>query len=142
MKVRDAMAHTVSSVRPDDQIGTAAEAMKREGSGFIPVVEGETLVGVLTDRDIVLRCVVDAPEGHDPREMTVGDVMTADPSTVGPDAELDEAARLMGNDEIRRLPVVDGGRHLLGVLSHGNLVQATSGAGAGAAATLGVTRGA
>jgi len=48
----------------------------------------------------------------------------------------------MSNDEIRRLPVVDGGRHLLGVLSHGNLVQATSGSGAGAAATVGVTRGA
>lgn len=139
MKVRDAMAHTLSCASPDDPIGKAAEMMRDEGAGFLPVADDARLVGVLTDRDIVLRCVADG--SGDPRDARVGDVMTVDPVAVGPDQELSEAARLMNDAAIRRLPVVEGTR-LVGVLSHGNLVQATAGAGPGLAATIGVTRGA
>lgn len=140
MKVRDAMAHTVSCTRPDDDVGTAAELMRQEGAGFLPVLDGTRVVGVLTDRDIVLRGIV---EGHgDPRDMRVSEVMTPEVTSVAPDSELEEAARLMNDHEVRRLPVIEGDGHLVGVLSHGNLVQASAGSAPGMAATIGVTRGA
>lgn len=139
MRVRDAMASTISCVAPGDRIEDAARAMREEDAGFIPVVEGDRLVGVLTDRDIVLRCIAEGLA--DPREGTVGQVMSTEVRTVSPDDDLERAAEAMSGGEVRRLPVVEGGR-LVGVLSHGNLVQATGGTGPGRAATTGVTRGA
>ena len=139
MKVRDAMASTVTTVTTDDRIQDAAKAMRSEDAGFLPVVEGGRLVGTLTDRDIVVRCIA---EVDDPRECTVGQVMSTDVHTVGPDDDLEEAARIMSDAQVRRLPVVEDGGGLVGVLSHGNLVQATDGAGPGRTATTGVTEGA
>jgi CBS domain-containing protein len=112
--------------------------MKREDAGFIPVCEGNALMGVITDRDIVLRGIADGAGGLDePAER----IMTRDPATIEAGASLDDAASLMEQREIRRLPVVDGGR-LVGILSHGNIVQATRSEGPADRATLGVTRGA
>lgn len=139
MQVRDAMARTVTCLTVGDDLGAAAAAMREESAGFIPVLDDGRLVGVVTDRDIVLRWLADG--GGDPHEVTVDEIMTSAPVAVGPDQDLADAARLMSDSEVRRLPVVDGER-LVGVLSHGNLVQATAGAGPGLAATIGVTRGA
>lgn len=139
MKVRDAMAKTITCASPGDRIDDAARAMSAEGAGFLPVVDNGGLVGVLTDRDIVLRCIAEGPAN--PRECSVGEVMSTDVRTISPDDDLGEAARIMSEGEIRRLPVVEGGR-VVGVLSHGNLVQATTGEGPGKDATLGVTEGA
>jgi CBS domain-containing protein len=127
------------TVWPDDKIGEVARAMKEEGTGFLPVCESDSVVGVITDRDIVVRCLAG---GHaDALEEPASHCMSTEVLTVDGDAELDEAARLMEQHEVRRLPVVKEGR-LIGVLSHGNLVQATRSEGAGDRATLGVTRGA
>lgn len=138
MKVREAMAETVTSASPADMVAGAAQAMREEDAGFLPVLDGDRLVGVLTDRDIVVRVVA---ERADPSEVSVGDVMSTDVQTVAPDDDLSDAAKLMSDGEVRRLPVVEGGR-LVGVLSHGNLVQATEGKGPGRTATTGVTQGA
>jgi CBS domain-containing protein len=138
MKVREAMAETVTSASPADTVADAARAMREEDAGFLPVLDGDRLVGVLTDRDIVVRVVA---ERADPSEVSAGDVMSANVQTVAPDADLSDAAKLMSDGEVRRLPVVEGGR-LVGVLSHGNLVQATEGKGPGRTATTGVTQGA
>ena len=139
LKVRDAMATTIGVASSTDTVTRAAELMREEGAGFIPVCDGDRLVGVVTDRDIVVRCIA---EGHgDPAAETVEHVITQYPLTIAPDADLDAAAELMGRAQVRRLAVVDDGR-LVGVLSHGNLVQATQGDGAAAQLTLGVTRGA
>lgn len=141
MKVRDAMAKTISSASPDDTIVQAANLMKQEGCGFIPVTsEGRRLVGVVTDRDIVVRCLA---AGHgDVLTETVDHVMSADPLlSVGPDEDIAQAAKLMDEREVRRLAVVDDGE-LIGVLSHGNLVQAVQGGDIAMQATQGVTRGA
>jgi CBS domain-containing protein len=140
MKVREAMAETVSSASPGDRIQDAARAMRDEDAGFIPVVDGDRLVGVLTDRDIVLRSVAEG--ATDPRDGRVADIMSTNVRTIAPEDDLDEAARIMKEAEIRRLPVVEQGGRLVGVLSHGNLVQATDGRGAGREATTGVTQGA
>ena len=138
MKVRDAMAKTVSSAMKSDRVIDIARKMKQEDAGFIPVVEnGGTMVGVITDRDIVIRCIA---EGHDPRSETAEHLMSREVTIISPDDDLDEAARKMEREEIRRLPVAEKGR-LVGVLSHGNLVQATKNKTA-EKVTEGVTRGA
>lgn len=139
MKVRDAMATTVSTATPEDTLDTVAKLMKQEDAGFIPITEqDQRLVGVVTDRDIVIRCIA---EGHNPVGEPVSHAMTQETVTIAADEDIEKAAELMGRAEVRRLAVVEGDR-LVGVLSHGNLVQATGGQGAGAKATEGVTRGA
>jgi CBS domain-containing protein len=137
MKVRDAMAKLVHRAKKNDKVGDVANTMKREDIGFMPVVDGEMVIGVITDRDIVINCIA---EGHDPRGETAEHLMSRDVTTVSPDEDIEEAGRKMERGEIRRLPVVDNGR-LVGVLSHGNLVQATKNKTA-EKVTEGVTRGA
>ena len=139
MQVKEAMAKTIGIASPRDPMRKVAQLMKREDSGFIPICEGDTLQGVITDRDIVVRCMADGHEDilNEPAEHC----MTRNPATIESSASLDDAAQLMERLEVRRLPVVEGGR-LVGVLSHGNLVQATRSEGPADTATLGVTRGA
>jgi CBS domain-containing protein len=140
MKVRDAMAQTITCVAPGDRIEEAARAMRAEGAGFLPVVDDGRLVGVLTDRDIVIRCIAEGSD--DPRACAVSEAMSTDVRTVAPEDDLEDAARAMAEGEVRRLPVVGDGGRVVGVLSHGNLVQAVQGEGPARDATLGVTKGA
>ena len=137
MNVRDAMARIVHRAKKDDKVGDVANTMKQEDIGFMPVVDGEMLIGVITDRDIVISCIA---EGHDPRGETAEHLMSREITVISPDDDLEEAGRMMEREEIRRLPVVENGR-LVGVLSHGHLVQATKNQIA-ERATEGVTRGA
>jgi CBS domain-containing protein len=138
MKVREAMAKTVSSARKSDKVIDVARKMKQEDAGFMPVVEDRgTVIGVITDRDIVLRCVA---EGHDPRSESAEHLMSREVTIITPEDDIEEAASKMEREEIRRLPVTEKGR-LVGVLSHGNLVQATKNKTA-EKVTEGVTRGA
>jgi CBS domain-containing protein len=111
--VKDAMTAEVKVATPSQSLTDAASLMKQEDVGSVPVVDGERLVGVLTDRDIVVRGIAD---GSDPRSVQVGDIASRDVVTVRPDDDLDEALRLMGQHQVRRLPVVDDG-HLVGVLA-------------------------
>ena len=139
MKVREAMAKTISTALPTDTVRQVAELMKEEDCGFVPVVEEGHLVGVVTDRDIVVRCLAD---GHDDlgNEMAT-EVMSTKVVTVGPEDDIKEAAHRMATAEVRRLPVVVDG-YVVGVLSLGNLIQATQDAGPAVEAVLGVTHGA
>jgi CBS domain-containing protein len=138
MKVKDAMAKTISSATKNERIVDVAKKMKQEDAGFLPIVEnGGRLVGVITDRDIVIRCIA---EGHDPSRDTVEHCMTAQAVTISPEDDIQDAARKMEGEEIRRLAVTENGR-VVGVLSHGNLVQAAGGKTA-EKVTEGVTRGA
>lgn len=138
MQVRDAMASTISTVRPNDSVKHAAELMRQEDAGFMPVCDNDRIVGVITDRDIVTRCIAN---GHDVRNETVEHCMSRDIKSIDANADLDEAGQRMGSQQVRRLAVLENGR-LVGVLSHGNLVQATHDEGPGKTATVGVTRGA
>ena len=140
MKVRDAMATDVRTVSSDSSIAEAARVMRDAGTGFLPVVDGARPVGAVTDRDIVVRFVAEG--GADAKGTPVSEVMTSRVSTIGPDDDLTAAGDAMRDKEIRRLIVVDEAAAVVGVLSHGALVQATDGEGAGRQATLGVTEGA
>jgi len=139
MKVSEAMAKTISTVTPSDPIRKVAQTMKQEDSGFIPVCENDRLVGVITDRDIVIRGLAggDGNILDQPAER----LMSREVRTVEADADIDSAGETMSRYAVRRLPVVDHGR-LVGILSHGNLVQATKAKGPAEKATLGVTKGA
>jgi CBS domain-containing protein len=111
--VKDAMTSDVKTATPSQSLTDAAMLMKQEDVGAIPVVDGERLVGVVTDRDIVIRGIAD---GSDPHAIQVGDIASRDVVTVRPDDDLDEALRLMAQHQVRRLPVVEDGR-LVGVVA-------------------------
>jgi CBS domain-containing protein len=117
--VKDAMTFDVKTATPSQSLTDAAKLMKQEDVGSVPVVDGERLVGVVTDRDIVVRGVAD---GSDPRAVQVGDIASRDVVTVRPDDDLDDALRLMAQHQVRRLPVVDDG-HLVGVLAQADVAQ-------------------
>jgi CBS domain-containing protein len=140
MRLIDAMATDVRTVTTDEGVAAAARAMRDAGTGFLPVLEGGRPVGVVTDRDLVVRFLADG--GADAEGTLVRDVMTRDVTTLGADQDLEAAAALMRERRVRRLVVTDADGVVVGVLSHGDLVQATDGEGAGREATLGVTEGA
>jgi CBS domain-containing protein len=93
--------------------------MRDEDVGFAPIVDGDRLVGTLTDRDIAVRVVA---EGRDPNETLVRDVATNNLITVDPEDDLDEAMRLMARHQVRRVAVVQGGR-LVGVVAQADVAR-------------------
>jgi CBS domain-containing protein len=111
MAIADVMSFRVVTVKPDDPVSLAIARMLEEGIGSVAVCEGERLVGIFTERD-VLRL---AGEGPDFAEVRVGDVMTTQLATLAPDNDILDAARLMGERKIRHLPVVEG-ENLLGIV--------------------------
>jgi len=117
--VKDAMSSDVKTATPSLSLADAAKLMKQEDVGSVPVVDGERLIGMLTDRDIVVRGIAD---GSDPHAVTAGDIASRDIVTIRPDDDLDEALRLMAQHQVRRLPVVDDG-HLVGVLAQADVAQ-------------------
>lgn len=105
--VRDAMTPDPRTTRPTESLADAAQIMKTEDVGAVPVVDDGQLVGMLTDRDIAIRAVA---EGLDGQNVNVGDVASRDPISVEAEQDLDEALRLMAQHQVRRLPVVEDGR--------------------------------
>ena len=93
--------------------------MREDDCGSLPVVRDGTLVGIVTDRDIVIRAAAD---GRDLKTTKVSEVMSADPITIGPEADIDDAAKLMAERQVRRLPVVDKG-HLVGIIVTAQLAR-------------------
>ena len=118
--VRHAMTESPQTIRPDMNAADAAGMMKSEDIGVLPVVEADQLVGLVTDRDLVLRVLA---ERKDPMEVKVGDIATKSPITVTPDMRLSQARELMGEHKVRRLPVMKGDQ-LVGILSMGDLAWA------------------
>src|SRR6266545_722791 len=113
------MAFRVVTVGPDDRVRLAIARMLEEGIGSVAVCEGERLVGIFTERD-VLRL---AGEGPEFAEVRVGDVMTRNPVTLAPGDDVLDAARLMGERKIRHLPVLEG-ENLLGMVGIREIVRA------------------
>ena len=118
MLVRHAMAASPVTATPDLNAADAARLMASHDIGAVPIVEGERLVGLVTDRDLVLRVLASR---KDPRSVRLGDIATSrELATVTPDMQLCDARALMGERRIRRLPVVKEGR-LVGMLSLGDV---------------------
>ena len=117
--VKDVMTRDARACEPNATVREAAELMAREDVGPIPVVEDGRLVGIVTDRDIVIRVVT---EGRDPGQTTVGEIATKELVTVGPDDELEDAMRLLAEHQVRRLPVVEGDR-LVGIVAQADIAR-------------------
>lgn len=118
MQVRDLMNPGVVSITPGESAALAARLLSRHNVGSLPVCgEDGNLRGIVTDRDIVTRCV--AAE-EDPAQTPVRDIMTRNCTTVSPDDDPREATRLMAAKQVRRLPVVEGGK-VVGMVSLGDL---------------------
>ena len=118
--IRDAMTSNPRSVDTSSTVIEAARLMKEADVGPIPVVDGDRLVGIVTDRDIAIRVVA---EGRDPQSVTVGEIASKDLVTVDPQQELDEALRLMAQHQVRRLPVVEEDGRLVGILAQADVAQ-------------------
>jgi len=119
-EVKDAMTSNPCTIDADQTVAYAAKMMRDEDVGIAPVVEGERLVGTLTDRDIAVRVVA---EGKDPQTLKARDVASTSVITVAPQQDLDEALRLMANHQIRRLPVVEGDGRVVGVLAQADVAE-------------------
>jgi len=117
MKVRDVMTERIAKAMPETTLEEIAMMMKTENTGAIPVIDEDELIGIVTDRDIVMRCVA---EGGDPTQMTAEDIVSEELDTIDPDSEVEEALHMMSQKQIRRLPVVDNGE-LIGMLSIGDI---------------------
>jgi CBS domain-containing protein len=129
MKVRDAMTTEVQLCTPDDTLRDAAEAMAALNCGLLPVTDNERLVGMISDRDIAIRGVA-MGRGPDSR---IGDVMTADVKYCFEDQDIEEVTANMGDIQVRRLPVLNRKKQLVGIIALGDIARAHSGDGTAAA---------
>ena len=120
MKIRNVMTDTVIRISPEETAAVAARMLTHYNIGSLPVCGRDGRVcGVITDRDLVIRCVA---AGKDPGKTRVRDLMTGTVVAARPDMDLAAAAALMGREQIRRLPVVENGR-LCGMVSLGDLAE-------------------
>jgi len=134
MKVRDAMTRDVRIANPDETIRSAARAMAEIDAGVLPVGENDRLVGMITDRDIVVRAVA-AGKSQDTR---VREVMTLDLCYCFEDQDIDDIAEDMYAKKVRRLPVVNRDKRLVGILSLADMARADGHAGATSGALHGI----
>jgi CBS domain-containing protein len=118
--VREVMTSKLCSIDTDKTVAYAAKMMRDEDVGIAPIVEGDRLVGVLTDRDIAVRVVA---EGGDPEQVKVTEVASRDLVTLDPQQDLSEALRLMARHQVRRLPVVEEDGRLVGVLAQADVAK-------------------
>src|SRR5262245_10493938 len=134
--VRDVMHKGVETARANDTVKHAAILMEACEIGPVPVCDGDRLVGIVTDRDIAVRAVA---AGRDPNTTRVREVMTAEHIvTCREDQPIDEVVELMRRHEVRRLPVLDGKSHLIGMVALADLAEHT-GPATGAAAVRAVS---
>lgn len=118
--VQDVMTRNPATCAETSPVVEAAQLMEREGVGSIPVCENGKLVGIVTDRDIALRVVAG---GRDPRETKIQDVMTRDPQAVGVDEPIDRVMEMMESRQVRRIPVIDGGGKLVGIIAQADIAR-------------------
>lgn len=118
MLVKEVMTPHVVSIAPEESAALAARLLARHGLGALPVCSAEGILrGMVTDRDIVVRCVA---AGDDPERTRIAEIMTRRVLAAEPDRSVDEAARLMAREQVRRLPVQEHGR-LVGMVSLGDV---------------------
>src|SRR5881398_391795 len=118
--VQKLMTSNPCSIDSDKPVAYAAKMMRDEDVGLAPIVEGNRLVGTLTDRDIAIRVVA---EGKDPESTKVREIASTEVVTVDPQQGLDEALRLMAKHQVRRLPVVEEDGRLVGVVAQADVAE-------------------
>jgi CBS domain-containing protein len=120
MKVRDVMSPEVEVLRPNDTLQTAAQLMADLDAAVLPVGEEDRLIGMITDRDIAMRV---AAEGRDPQQVTVSQAMSSDVFYCFEDESVEDVSEKMGGWWVRRMPVVNRDKCLIGTVSLGALTS-------------------
>lgn len=118
MKISEIMTREVEVIHPTATLAEAAERMKSLNIGPLPVCDGTTVLGIVTDRDITVRATA---SGHDPKTTKVEDVMTPDIEYVYDDQDVEDAAKLMGEKQIRRVVVLNREKRLVGIVALADL---------------------
>ena len=118
--VQDAMTSNPTAITPETTAQESAQLMKTDDVGSLPIVEDGRLVGVITDRDLAVRAVAEGRGAETP----VSELASKDLVTIDPQQSLEEAARLMAEHQVRRLPVVEEDGRLVGVLAQADVAQA------------------
>ena len=119
-QVQELMTKKPRTLQPDASAVDAARLMREQDAGVIPLVEGDRLVGVVTDRDIAIRVVA---EGNDPTKTKVAAFTSQNLVTIDPQQDLDEALRLMAEHQVRRLPVIEEDGRLVGILAQADVAR-------------------
>ena len=117
-KVHEVMTGRPRAVTPETTVTEAAQLMRSDDIGSLPILDGEQLAGVVTDRDIVIRAIA---EGKDPRGMPVREIASREIVKVHADEDLSSALQLMASQQVRRLPVVDDDGRLVGILAQADI---------------------
>ncbi len=117
-KVHEVMTDRPRCVTPETPVSEAAQLMESDDVGSLPILDGEQLAGIVTDRDIVIRAVA---RGKDPRGMPVREVASRELVTVQANDDLSDALKLMASQQVRRLPVVDEDNRLVGILAQADI---------------------
>jgi CBS domain-containing protein len=118
--VQDLMTRNPCSIAADKSVAYAAKMLRDEDVGLAPIVQGDRLVGTVTDRDLAIRAVA---EGKDPESTKVKEIASINLVTVAPRQDLDEALKLMAKHQVRRLPVVEDGGRLVGVVAQADVAR-------------------
>jgi CBS domain-containing protein len=126
--IREVMTANPRALESGSNVMEAARLLRDEDTGIVPVVEGEKLIGTVTDRDIAIRIVA---EGKDPEKTTVGEIASRELVTIDPQQDLDEALRLMARHQVRRLPVVEEDGKLVGIVAQRDIALHASDAQTG-----------
>jgi CBS domain-containing protein len=117
-QIREVMTSNVVTVEPGTSVVDAAKVMIQEEKGPLPVVEGERVVAIVTDRDLVARVLA---AGRDPNSVTVDEVATKDLVTAEPNLDVDDARKMLAQHQLDRLLVVEEGDRLVGILSEADI---------------------
>jgi CBS domain-containing protein len=118
--IKDVMTSNPCTVDAGQSVAYAAKMMREEDVGLAPIVEGGKLIGMLTDRDIAIRVVA---EGRSPDQVKVADVASKKVVTIDPQQDLEEALRIMGKHQVRRLAVVEEDGKLVGVVAQADIAR-------------------
>jgi CBS domain-containing protein len=121
--IRKVMTASPKTLETSSTAVEAARLMRDEDIGVVPIVEGDRLVGTVTDRDIAIRIVAD---GKDPSSITIGEIASRELVTIDPDQDLDEALQLMARHRVRRLPVVEEDGKLVGIVAQADVARHAS----------------
>lgn len=117
MKVKDIMSRDIASLSSNDSVEKAAQLMKQYDVGSIPICSNNQVVGIVTDRDITIRSVA---EHMDSKQQKVSDIMSSDPVVGNPEMNINDVAKLMSEQQIRRLPIVEN-NSLVGIVALGDI---------------------
>lgn len=127
-QVKDVMTQNCQWISPDTSVEEAAQKMREEDFGFLPIGDGDKLIGMVTDRDIVVRCVA---AGNSCADTPVSEIMSKNTYYCYDDQDLAEVCDNLGEIKVRRLPVVNRDKQLVGVISMGDLAQQAANANVG-----------